>query len=266
MMTLSQAMGIEEKSVVTFVGAGGKTTSMYKTAHELSDRGLAVLITTTTKIYSPGYEGRDNLNLILGSPQVLCEKFKKVDRGIVVAAACELPNSEKLAGYTPDEIDLIHSRKIFDVILVEADGAKEKPVKAPAAHEPVIPKSANFCIGVVGLDCLDKPLNEQIAHRAESLAALSGQGMNSIIHEETIKSLVLSPAGLFKSVWGDCFRILMLNKADTPELKRRGEGIINSLIRLGSGEAVPNQALICSGLNNQYQPRFIKSFHITSFP
>ena len=38
---------------ISVVGAGGKTTLIYRLAEELKEKGLRVLITTTTKMYVP---------------------------------------------------------------------------------------------------------------------------------------------------------------------------------------------------------------------
>lgn len=39
--------------IISVVGAGGKTTLIYRLAEELKRKGLRVLITTTTKMYVP---------------------------------------------------------------------------------------------------------------------------------------------------------------------------------------------------------------------
>ncbi len=38
---------------ISVVGAGGKTTLIYRLAEELKEKGFRVLITTTTKMYVP---------------------------------------------------------------------------------------------------------------------------------------------------------------------------------------------------------------------
>ena len=43
---------------------------------------------------------------------------------------------------------------LCDVMLIEADGAKHKPLKVPADWEPVIPEFADIVVSVIGLDCL----------------------------------------------------------------------------------------------------------------
>ena len=53
MTSLRQALLLGEGGVISLVGAGGKTSLMFRLAHELSLTGDSVLTTTTTKIYVP---------------------------------------------------------------------------------------------------------------------------------------------------------------------------------------------------------------------
>lgn len=61
----------------------------------------------------------------------------------------------------------------FDYILVEADGAARRPLKAHAPHEPVIPTEANQTICVVGASGFGRPI-AAAAHRPERYALLAG--------------------------------------------------------------------------------------------
>ena len=67
--SLLEALGFADwhslPRVVSLVGAGGKTSTMYDLAGELADRGARVLVTTSTHIFKPdqyetGFLGRIN--------------------------------------------------------------------------------------------------------------------------------------------------------------------------------------------------------------
>ena len=49
-MSLARALRVERGAVVSFVGGGGKTTSMFRLATELSAAGFRIVSTTTTHI------------------------------------------------------------------------------------------------------------------------------------------------------------------------------------------------------------------------
>ena len=54
---------------------------------------------------------------------------------------------------------------LADYVIVEADGSKRLPLKAHAAHEPVIPPETNQTILVVGASGFGRPMRESV-HRA----------------------------------------------------------------------------------------------------
>ncbi len=58
----------------------------------------------------------------------------------------------QVVGLGREALDAIHGAGLFDSILVEADGARGKPLKAPAPHEPVLPSRADCVVAVVGAE------------------------------------------------------------------------------------------------------------------
>ena len=102
---------------------------------------------------------------------------------------------------------------VFDYILVEADGSRQKPIKAPADHEPVIPDGTTKTVGVIGLDALGKQICSDSVHRPEHFCRLTGRNMGDRIDEEMVAKLILAPDGLFKSVPGGSRNYVLFNKA-----------------------------------------------------
>ena len=51
-MKITDILNIDKNSIVSIVGAGGKTSLMFQLAEELREKSR-VLVTTTTKIYVP---------------------------------------------------------------------------------------------------------------------------------------------------------------------------------------------------------------------
>jgi probable selenium-dependent hydroxylase accessory protein YqeC len=84
-------------------------------------------------------------------------------------------------------------------VLVEADGSRGLPFKAPADHEPVIPSSATLVVVVVGIDALGRPIGET-AHRAERVLALTGRSVDDPVTPEDIVAVVAHPDGGRKNV------------------------------------------------------------------
>lgn len=204
-MELYKELGLDinQKAVISFVGGGGKTTSIKTLARELRDIGLKVLITTSTMIFEPMKDEGDNFFL-----QDVPMDFK-ANKGSITILGDRIRDG-KLIGCSIDKIDEINNRRLFDYILIEADGAKRKPIKAPESHEPVIAKSTNITIGVMGIDAIGYKINEDIAHRPERLKEILNVGENHIIDSNDMVNLSLHPQGIFKSSKGK--KILFINK------------------------------------------------------
>lgn len=190
--------------VIAIVGAGGKTTVGSHIGKQLAALGRRVLFTTTTKIFMPESEA-----VYLGDAADV-----RAEAGYTVAAQRLLP-SGKLEGYTPEDIRAIAALGLFDDIIVEADGAARKPVKAPNDTEPVYPVVLDLIIGVVGLDSLGKPVSENHVHRPELFRAVTGALEGEPISARHIIRLISHPDGLFRHAPQGVPKVVFLNKCDT---------------------------------------------------
>ena len=225
-MTLLQALGPRSPTVplLALSGGGGKTTALFALASELADSGARVLVTTTTRIRDPRAEGR-RVDAFLEDPGLapgagtatrsrpLSLPGPKV-RGGSVSVLCAGVAGGKLVGVDPGAFPILAGSGRWDAILVEADGARMRPIKAPAPYEPVWPDGVTSALGLVGLDCLGRPLDDRIAQRPERLGPVAGLKSGADIRLEHVIRLALHPEGLFSGAPAGVRRILVLNKAD----------------------------------------------------
>ncbi len=224
------ALGIGAKlpCVISLVGGGGKTTAMFLLAVELKALGKKVLVTTTTNIFVPepwqcdefmleGCSGVDTL-AARSSGTITC-----LGNGLIDGTP------SKVKGIDPAFIDELRCAGHFDCILVEADGSKHKPIKAPAEHEPVIPSTTTLVLGVIGLDCLGKTVSEDVIHRCGLFCGLTGKTPGEQIDREGIVRLITADKGLFKTAPAASRKIVLLNKADTAELQEQAMLIAQEL-------------------------------------
>ena len=230
-MILYEALDIcqHKPAVIAFVGAGGKTTAMFRLAHELKVLGKKVLVTTTTNIAQPEPDQCDVL-MLEGCADTA--QFADIKPGTVLCLGGGLKNVGKVCkvqSIEPAFIDELYNKRFFDYILVEADGAKRKPIKAPADHEPVIPSSTTVVIGVIGLDALDKSIDEETVHRSNLFCSLTKKKAGNTIDQASIVELIRDDNGLFKNVPDIAKKIVLLNKADTEALMLQGQQIAHEL-------------------------------------
>ncbi len=218
-MTISEALQLQDKGphLVAFVGAGGKTTCIFRLAEELKRRKMKVLVTTTTKIYYPEARLYDRI-LIQPDAEVVCRHAASAAPGSITVAAKEFQQeSGKLKGFSPGEIDLLSRSGLINYILVEADGSKCKPVKAPALYEPVLAARTDILVGMTGFDCYGKSIDTETVHRIREFCKITGTSEGENIDKETLLSLVTSETGLFKAAPDEARRIWILSQVDDRE-------------------------------------------------
>ena len=205
-MRLREAFAIRRKEVVALVGAGGKTTLLYRLASELAAEGWRVVVTTTTRLREPAAGQVPALLLAANADDLLrhLPDLLSTHGWVLVAAGATrcLPSTggRKLLGLPPDLVDRLAAQPEVDAVLVEADGARGRSVKAPAAYEPVIPASTTLLIPVLGADAVGQPLTSAIAHRPRRVAALLGVKLRALLTPELLGALLVHPQGGLKGL------------------------------------------------------------------
>ncbi len=225
-MKLTQAFGIQRGDIVAFVGAGGKTSTMVALAHELAEMGWRVLATTTTRI------GADQLAFFptaltdLEPPSTLSAALEAhrvvfVHGGIYEGKA-HAPSEAWFDGL-PDRVD-------SDVLLVEADGARGLLLKAPRAHEPVIPAAATLVVPVAGLAVLGQPLDEDHVMNAAALEQAYGFPLGAPVKSPWVAQTLRDPALGLKGVPDNARVVAWLNGAVREGYQRGRARLIAQLI------------------------------------
>jgi len=228
--SLIEALGIEAREVVSLVGAGGKTTLMFRLAKELSLSGKKVVTTTTTKILEPTPGETDVLFVDLDE-----ERINDFVRGHLgqyrhITIARERLESEKLKGVSASLVDeLCHSQEI-DAVIIEADGAAGRPVKAPREHEPVIPTSTTLVVAILGVDGLEMRLSEKDVFQAERVSKITGIPMGERLTDEAMAMLVTHPEGIFKGTPSSSRVIAFLNKVDIPNGVAKAKTVAHKIL------------------------------------
>jgi probable selenium-dependent hydroxylase accessory protein YqeC len=232
MISLRKALRLEGRGVISLVGAGGKSSLMYRLAQELSNDGDSVLTTTTTKIIEPAEDQSPSV-ILSESLDTIVEIAKgRLTRGLhLTAAAARSQKGAKLIGLKPGIIDAIATKRIFRWIIVEADGAAGRPLKAPADHEPVIPAMSRWIVGLAGLSGIGKPLNSAWVFRPERFARIAGIAMEESISAEAISNVLRHEQGTFKNSPENALRIVFLNQSDVCGGIKSGRQIASLLQR-----------------------------------
>ncbi len=189
-MTLKAALQIKKKELISLVGGGGKTTLMFALGRELAGWGKGIILTTTTKIWKPS---SFLPHLFLSDQWVDLKKAALKNLfsfPFIILAQKELTNG-KLQGLNPEWVDELFLLDEVSWIIVEADGAAGRSLKAPKQGEPVIPQKTTLLIPVVGIDILNVPLEEEYVFRAQIASRILGVREGSVLNPPMIGKLLL---------------------------------------------------------------------------
>jgi molybdenum cofactor cytidylyltransferase len=214
-MLISHAMRIRRHDMVTLVGGGGKTTLMFRLAGELTGAGAHVVTTMTTHIFTgqmalaPAAMVLEDETLLLAQlPGALAEH-----RHVLLAGNLAV-EADRVQGLAPETVNRVAALPSVDVTIVEGDGSRRLPFKAPADHEPVIPSDTTIVVPLVGMDVLGRSLTEENVHRPQRIAALTGSAIGNPVTPEMIAAVIAHPAGGAKGAPPSARLVPFLNKVE----------------------------------------------------
>ena len=250
-MKLKDSLQLPERGVFALIGGGGKTSSMYRLSQEYAREGKTVLCTTTTHIMAPQPPFPTALLLEEDIPFTRAQLLKDwAAQDTPILTFARRTGQEKLC--TPSDDFFNWCSAAADVVLIEADGARHLPFKAPAEHEPVVPACVTRIIGVAGADALMQPI-AQLCHRPQLVSAILNVPQESLLTPERMAQVILSPAGYHKAVREDLPFGLILNKCDVPSRRELAQQTAAQLRTQGAAFPIvlctmqQEQVCLCEG-------------------
>ncbi len=243
--TAAEALAAGAGDLVSLVGAGGKTSLMYRLVAELRASGVGAVAATTTRIAPPAP----------GEPALVCaETWEELARRLgprpwAVVARRRLP-ADTVEGIPPEWCDRIGREGLAGALVVEADGSARKPVKAPEAWEPVVPASSTLFVAVLGLSCVGEPLDGTHAHRPERNSAVTGVPPGARLTPGALARLLASEEGLLRGRPPRARAAAFLNQADVPGGTAAGREIAEFLL----GEGCPYERVVVGSLRERSAP------------
>ena len=173
-MELHEALGITPGDVVAFVGAGGKSGAILTVSDGLQRAGMKVLVAPTTKMTLGEADDVGPLVTSEDAGELHGRAEEALSGSPVVVAGSGMLSKSRVGGVDPGWIgDLA---PLADVVLVEADGSRRRPIKGTAEHEPALPDAATLVVAVANVHALGTPVDEEHVHRPEVFSDLTGVG------------------------------------------------------------------------------------------
>lgn len=206
--------------VVSVVGGGGKSSTVFRIALDLAKSGRRAVITHTARIAAFQRAWSPATVEVLEETLPWAEISAALDRHNVCLLTGPIA-ADRRTGLPPHLVDeLAHGAAGFGIaaISVEADGSKMRPAKAPAEHEPVLPSSTTLLAPVLGLDAIGTPINARLFHRDELVRQVLGLPQSAEIRftPRHAADLLVHPAGGAKARPPAARLVPIFNKADTP--------------------------------------------------
>jgi len=224
-VNISQALRFNQATSLALVGSGGKTTALFQLARQLSP---PVIVSATSHLHITQIDLADR-HLIAFSPDDLSELDHNHQGVILVTGPIE---GERTQGLNTKTISWLGEfcRQRSLSLLIEADGSRLHPLKAPSIHEPPIPDFARMVVVSAGLSGLGKPLSAETVHHPEIFGSLSGLQSGEVITPDAIIRVFTHPQGGLKNIPPQAQRIALLNQADSPDLMSLARSIAEKLL------------------------------------
>lgn len=241
-MNLWEAIPIEQPGVLACAGAGGKTSLLQTLAKEGSSCYFPVILSTTTKMF---FHQIENFMPVISNDYD--EGAGRIAAQLATGASAAWVTSQegdKCLGLPAPWLDRLAAANPSSQLLVEADGARGRLIKAPAAHEPIIPLSTAITVGVLNLQALGRSLDERAAHRPELISLLLDKPLGEKLEALDFAAIALHEQGIFKNSRGR--KVFLLAGADAAShdqiaaivqgLQRKSSGITRCILTEGYSE------------------------------
>lgn len=214
----------ETRRIISITGAGGKTTTIRRLAEECEELGLRTIVTTTTHMK------KEAMFLTDPSFETIGEELRRKGSVWFGASAAQ---TEKVGGMQETFLEKIFlDETLSDICLIEADGAKGMPCKAPAEWEPVIWRKSTDVLTVYGMDAVGCTFQEA-AFRLKKVLTIVNKNALDLIQPDDIAKLGASRRGGRKRVSDAMKYWIILNKADSLQRLHYAKETCRQLERLG---------------------------------
>ena len=244
-MRLIEALRLGKSPRLAFTGAGGKTGAMFCLGREYLEPSLQRRIAERM----PSVPARRVI--LAATTHMAVEQLELADSHVVVreegdiaALAANCPDGLLLftgppgqdgrtAGLSLSQMEriLALANQLEAPLLIEADGSRQRPLKAPAAHEPVVPAWVDTAVVVAGLSGLGQPLSGECVHRPELFSALCGLPMGEELTPEALVKVLTHPAGGLQGIPPSARRVVLLSQADNASKQAAAQKMASEILQ-----------------------------------
>jgi probable selenium-dependent hydroxylase accessory protein YqeC len=217
-MDLPSALAADRRQCVAVVGAGGKKTTLYRLGSAL-DRAV---VTSTVRI--PIFDEQVSDVVVTDDPVAALAAHGDGEDAWPLGLVPERERDDRYRGYDPAVVDDLATTHDGPV-LVKADGARNRLLKAPDDREPQLPSRADTVLPIASARVVGEPLSTACVHRPERVSALTGVAVGDDLDATAVARVLVSPEGGLKDVPDDARVVAVVNMVDDDALRATGERI-----------------------------------------
>jgi molybdenum cofactor cytidylyltransferase len=243
-MRLIDALRLSRSSCIALTGSGGKSSALFRLGREFlgrvknslpggkqdTDLVEAVILAATTHLAAAQASLAD-IHITLENDSTWDQSHIPAWQGLILFTGTDAGNG-RLHGIHPAKLGPIRefARLQGVPLIIEADGSRQRPLKAPAPQEPVVPHWVDEAIVLAGLSGLDRPLGEETVFRPEIFAELAGMRLGELVTVERLAGVLCHASGGLKGIPAGARRSVLFNQASTPELKSAAQRLAQLLL------------------------------------
>jgi molybdenum cofactor cytidylyltransferase len=235
-LRLIKALRLSDSPKLALIGAGGKTTAMFRLAVEILEHRHKTNQIPTVILYSPfrllPINARlADLHLKAEEESDIPPLYRKPPPGII--ALTEITNNHNQTKLKKSSIiDKIYAlvEKYQLPFFLELDTSNQRTVKALLEYEENIPSWVDLTIIMAGLQAIGKPIDTKWVYKPDIVAELCKQPVGSIITENTLAKMLNHPKDNPTHFTGQPRRICLLNQADNKQLLEVSKRISKNIL------------------------------------
>ena len=195
---------------ISVIGSGGKTTLLRHLSRRFSG---TVILTTSTHIYPfPDLPLVETVEA--DAPGERRRVLQTLEAALAVHRVICLGTPQPSGKLSAPEVPFEALRALADYVIVEADGAAGRPLKAHRPWEPVIPPGSELTVCVVGASGLEHPASE-VCHCPELFCALAETAPDQPVRAEHVAR------ALNREALADCYLVNQTDALPDPEIAVR---------------------------------------------
>ncbi len=233
---------LAETPIVSVVGAGGKTTLIFQIADEISADGHGnVVVCGTTR-----YTRKNHTYSVTSYADWVTSRASPVaisgvsSRTVAVSGTLPADSKGRYSSINDDQIAGLASDPSVAAVIVNADGSRMKPFKAPKPGEPVLASDTTHVLGLIGADSLGIRVDSDKVHRPEEVmrfAALVGlDGLDTL--DQTAIAEIFYAAYATSTLGGAAKFAVAVHKADYANAASNIASALDD-IRVRTGDRFP---------------------------